>query len=58
MTAVLALGRALQAQGKPNEARAAFASAVEQLKPSLGEQHPATRSAQQLAASPAPAPSR
>lgn len=47
----LALGRAHQAQGRIDQARAAFASAVEQLKPSLGEDHRATRSALQLAAS-------
>jgi serine/threonine-protein kinase len=48
----LALGRALQAQGKLEEARAAFASAATNLEPTLGASHPATRSARQLASSP------
>ncbi len=47
----LGLGRALQAQGKLNEAHAAFAGAAEHLQPTLGKAHPATRSAEQLAAS-------
>jgi len=54
----LALGRALQGQGKIDEARAAFASAVEQLRPSVGEEHPATRSAVALAAATATAQPR
>jgi len=52
--AYLALGRALEAQGKPGEARVAFASAVKHLELSLGAQHPASRSARQLVASSAP----
>ena len=47
--AYLTVGRALQAQGKHEEARAAFASAAEHLQHSLGPDHPDTRSAQQLA---------
>ena len=47
----LALGRALQAQGQLEEARAAFASAAGNLEPTLGGSHPATRTARQLAAS-------
>jgi tetratricopeptide (TPR) repeat protein len=47
----LGLGRALRAQGKLNEAHAAFAGAAEHLQPTLGKAHPATRSAEQLAAS-------
>ena len=47
--AYLALGRALQAQGKPEEARAAFRSAAEHLQVTLGPGHPDTRSARQLA---------
>ena len=54
----LALGRALQAQGKLGEAVAAFQSGVGNLEPSLGAEHPATRSARQLAASSAPIPGR
>jgi tetratricopeptide (TPR) repeat protein len=46
----MALGRALRGQGRLDQARAAFTSAVEQLKPSLGDDHPATRSALELAA--------
>ena len=49
----LALGRALQAQGKLEEARGAFASAARNLEPTLGAGHPATRAARALA-SPAP----
>jgi serine/threonine-protein kinase len=45
----LNLGRALQAQGKSEEARAAFRSAAENLQNTLGPDHPDTRSAQQLA---------
>ncbi len=48
--AYLTVGRALQAQGKREEARAAFASAAEQLQNALGPDHPDTRSARQLAA--------
>ena len=47
--AYLTVGRALQAQGKHEEARAAFASAAEHLQHSLGPDHPDTRSARQLA---------
>ena len=47
----LALGRALQAQGKIEEARAAFTSAAANLEPTLGAGHPASRSARQLASS-------
>jgi serine/threonine-protein kinase len=47
----LALGRALQAQNKRSEARAAFLSAAEHLQNSLGADHPDTRSARQLAES-------
>ena len=38
----LALGRALRAQGKLEEARVAYASAVEHLEPTLGKDHPET----------------
>ena len=41
----LALGRALQQQGESDRAAAAFASAIGQLVPSVGEQHSATRAA-------------
>jgi tetratricopeptide (TPR) repeat protein len=41
----LALGRALQQQYRIAEARVAFASAIEHLRPSVGAEHPATRSA-------------
>jgi serine/threonine-protein kinase len=47
--AYLALGHALQAQGKGDEARAAFRSAAEQLEPTIGLDHPDTRAALQLA---------
>jgi tetratricopeptide (TPR) repeat protein len=47
--AYLALGRALQAQDKRNEARAAFRSAAEHLQDTLGANHPDTRSARQQA---------
>ena len=46
----LALGYALQAQGKPQEAHLQFRSAVDQLQNALGPDHPDTRSARQLAA--------
>jgi eukaryotic-like serine/threonine-protein kinase len=49
--ASLALGRALQAQGKRDEARAAFRTAEENLQPTLGASHVDTRLAHQLAAS-------
>jgi len=48
--AYLTLGRALQAQGKRDEAHASFRSAAEHLQHALGPDHPDTRSAQQLAA--------
>jgi len=47
--AYLNLGRALQAQGKPNEARAAIRSAAENLQATLGPDSPDTRSARRLA---------
>jgi eukaryotic-like serine/threonine-protein kinase len=47
--AYLALGRALHAQGRVEDARAAFTSAARNLEPTLGAAHPATRSARQLA---------
>jgi tetratricopeptide (TPR) repeat protein len=47
----LALGRALAAQVKLSEARAAFASALEHLQPTLGDSHPDTRDARNLLAS-------
>jgi eukaryotic-like serine/threonine-protein kinase len=43
--AYLALGRALQAQGKPDEADAAFRSAAEHLERTLGTDHPESRAA-------------
>jgi len=48
--AYLALGRALQAQGKGREASSAFHSAAQNLQDALGPDHPETRAAQQLAA--------
>jgi eukaryotic-like serine/threonine-protein kinase len=50
--AYLMLGRALRAQGRPDEARVAFASALRHLEPSLGEDHPKTREARSAASSP------
>ena len=47
--AYLNLGRALQAQGKPNEARAAFRSAAENLQATLGPDSPDTRSVREMA---------
>jgi len=44
----LALGRALQGQGRIDQARAAFASALQHLEPSLGANHSDTRAARQL----------
>jgi len=52
--AYLNLGRALQAQGKTEEARTAFQSAVEHLQSALGPDHPDTRGARQLAHMDAP----
>ena len=43
------LGRALEAQGKHGEARAAFRSAAEHLRLALGSDHPETRRAQEQA---------
>jgi eukaryotic-like serine/threonine-protein kinase len=43
--AYLVLGRALRAQGRLDESRAAFASSLRHLEPSLGEDHPMTREA-------------
>lgn len=48
-SAYLSLGKALEAQGKTDEARAAFRSAAEHLQNTLGPDHPDTQSAQQLA---------
>jgi hypothetical protein len=47
--AYLALGHALRAQGKSEEARAAFRSAVENLQSTVGPDHPDTLGARQLA---------
>jgi tetratricopeptide (TPR) repeat protein len=47
--AYLALGRALDAQGKRDEARAAFRSAAENLGDALGPDHEDSRAAAQLA---------
>jgi len=47
--AYLTLGRALEAQGRPGEARAAFRSAAEHLRLALGSDHPETRRAQEQA---------
>ena len=47
--AYLALGRALQAQGKREEARTAFRSAVEQMQSAFGPDHKETLAARQLA---------
>ena len=48
-TLYLALGRALQAGGHGREAGTAFASALAHLEPTLGKEHPTTRSARELA---------
>jgi eukaryotic-like serine/threonine-protein kinase len=48
--AYLMLGRALAGEGRAEEARAAFASALEQLEPTLGADHPKTREARERAA--------
>jgi serine/threonine protein kinase len=55
--AYLAQARALDAQGKHEEARGAARSAFDNLEKSVGPDHPETRAAQQLAAS-SPPPSR
>jgi hypothetical protein len=47
--AYLALGRAFLASGKAEEARSALTSAVEQLRPTLGAEHPRVRLAEKLA---------
>ena len=47
--AYLKLGAALQAEGKTDEARAAFRSAAEHLQATLPPDHPDTRNARQLA---------
>jgi tetratricopeptide (TPR) repeat protein len=47
--AYLTLGRALEAQGKQVEAHTAFRSALEHIQSALGQDHPDTRSARQLA---------
>ena len=47
--AYLALGRALLASGRADEARPAFTSAAEQLRPTLGANHRRTREAERLA---------
>ncbi len=47
--AYLALGRALQAQAKREEAREALKSAVEQMQSALGPDHAETQAARQLA---------
>ena len=49
--AFLALGRALQAEGKTEEARAAFHSAAKHLQDTLGPEHADARAARDLAAS-------
>jgi serine/threonine protein kinase len=46
----LVQGSALTASGQPAEARGAFSSAVEHLRPTLGADHPQTRLAERLAA--------
>jgi eukaryotic-like serine/threonine-protein kinase len=46
--AYLTLGRALQGQGKPDQARTAFRSAAEQLQSAVGPDHPDTRAAVEL----------
>ena len=47
--AYLALGRALRAQGKHADARAAFRSAADHLRSALGSDHPDARSAEEQA---------
>jgi len=47
--AYLNLGRALQAQGKSEDARAAFRSAAQNLERALGPDHPDARTASQFA---------
>jgi hypothetical protein len=55
--AYLAYARALDAQGKHDEARSAAKSAFNNLEKSIGPDHPETRAAQQFATS-SPSPSR
>ena len=43
----LGLGRALEAQGRREEAGAAFRSALENLESTLGPDHPETRAARE-----------
>jgi serine/threonine protein kinase len=50
--AYLALARALDAQGKRDEARAAARSAAEQLQNALGPDHPETRAARRFSSDP------
>jgi eukaryotic-like serine/threonine-protein kinase len=45
----MALGRALQAEGKSDQAHAAFRSAAEQFRNTLGAKHPETLAARRLA---------
>jgi serine/threonine protein kinase len=47
--AYLSLGQTLRAEGRAGDAQRAFASALEQLEPTLGEGHTATREARALA---------
>ena len=56
--AYLALGRALAAQGRHDEARSAFASAVPHLEPTLGSEHPETLDARRLSAGAVAVPAR
>jgi tetratricopeptide (TPR) repeat protein len=49
--AFLALGRALQAQSKLDQARTAFHSAVENLRSTIGPNHPETLHARQMSES-------
>jgi serine/threonine protein kinase/Tfp pilus assembly protein PilF len=49
--AFLALGHALQAQSKTDQARAAFRSAAENLQSTVGANHPDTRNAHQMSES-------
>jgi tetratricopeptide (TPR) repeat protein len=49
--AYVALGHALEAQGKDEQAQAAFESAIEHFQHTLGENHPETQSARLAAAS-------
>ena len=53
--AYLALGRAQLAQGRVDEGLGALASALDQLRPTLGADHPQVRLAEELSARPAAA---